>query len=468
MNDWWNPFGQLGGAAAQLVTDAWTAAWLSLWNGGVWVLRLILDWMDAWLTPDLAAAGPGQDLYRATFWIAGVLVLVMFMVQLGIAAARRDPKGLGRAAVGMGQFLVVTAGWIGYTVAITAAAGGLTRALMRSLLGVTSWNTWQPWKPFGVQQIADAGMATVLGLMGLLMWVAAIGHLVVILARDAALIVLVATGPITAAGLVNESTRSWFWRSFRWFHAAAFTPFVVVLVTGTGMKFAEGVTAGRAGSIEGSIGTALPAIVLICIAVISPVALFKLLAFTDPGTASGASARAGMQAVGGLQGLLQGRPSQAANDTASQTSGSQSAGEATADAAATSRFAAAVQATGAALGPVAAAVGAGLGLVTKVGAFGAATLSDITNQTGIGHNSYQPDYQAPSDRAARANREANATSTNNDGDTDPGPSDAQPADTYIPPATSPAPAPAAAPAGTAASSGAAGASGAAEAAAVAL
>lgn len=464
MNDWWNPFGQLGSAAAQVVTDAWTAAWLSVWNGGVWVLRLILDWMDAWLTPDLTAAGPGEDLYRVTFWIAGVLVMVMFMVQLGIAAARRDPKGLGRAAVGMGQFLIVTAGWIGYTVAITAAAGGLTRALMRSLLGVTSWNTWQPWEPFSVQQIADAGMATVLGLMGLLMWVAAIGHLVVILARDAALMVLVATGPIAAAGLVNESTRTWFWRAFRWFHAAAFTPVVVVLVTGVGTKFAEGVAVGKAGAIEASVGTALPAIVLICVAVISPVALFKLLSFTDPGTASGAAARAGMQATGGLQGLLQGRQSQAADDTARQTAGSQSAGEASAEAATTTRFAAAVQGTSAALGPVAAAVGAGLGLMTKVGAFGAATLSDITNQAGIGNNSYQPDYQAPTDHAARANREATATTNNADsGDADPHPSDPPPADTYTPPATSPV-----APAGTAGSSGAAGASGAAEAAAVAL
>ena len=30
----WNPFDQLGSVAAQIVTDAWTAAWLSVWNAG--------------------------------------------------------------------------------------------------------------------------------------------------------------------------------------------------------------------------------------------------------------------------------------------------------------------------------------------------------------------------------------------------------------------------------------------------
>lgn len=28
--DWWNPFTKLASTAAQIVTDAWTAAWLSV------------------------------------------------------------------------------------------------------------------------------------------------------------------------------------------------------------------------------------------------------------------------------------------------------------------------------------------------------------------------------------------------------------------------------------------------------
>ena len=211
----WNPFSQLGSLAAQIVTDAWTAAWLSIWNAGLWVLRLVLSWMDHWLTPDLSSSGPAHDLYQVTFWIAGVLVVIMLAVQIGIAAGRRDGNALARAGIGLAQFAIVTGGWIGYTVAVTAAVGALTRAVMSTLMNVTSWNAWQPWKTFDPKSITDAGMATVLGLMGLLMWIAAIGHLLVILARDASLMVLVATGPIAGAGLVNETTRAWFWKSFR-------------------------------------------------------------------------------------------------------------------------------------------------------------------------------------------------------------------------------------------------------------
>jgi hypothetical protein len=221
--------------------------------------------------------------------------------------------------------------------------------------------------------------------------------------------VLVATGPIAAAGLVNDSTRAWFWKAFRWFHAAVATPLLVVIVTGVGAKFAEGVAGGKSGSIEASVGTTLPAIVLICIAVISPVALFKLLAFVDPGTASGASMRAGLQATGGLQGLLRGQPAAtASDDTASASSGSESAGEASADAATTSRVAGVVQQAGSFLGPVGAGLAAGIGVLTRVGSVGTSVLTDLTNQEGVGHNTYQPDYQdGRRDGAARANREAN-------------------------------------------------------------
>ena len=433
----WDPFTKLASTAAQIVTDAWTAAWLSVWNAGLWVLRLVLSWMDAWLTPDLSADGPGHDLYQVTFWIAGVLVVVLLVVQLGIAAGRRDGRGLARAGIGLAQFAVLTGGWLAYTVAVTVAVGGLTRSVMEQLLGVTSWNSWQPWTSLDTKQISDGGLATVLGLLGLLMWIAAIGHLLVILARDAALMVLVATGPIAAAGLVNEGTRAWFWKAFRWFHAAVATPLLVVVVTGVGAKLAEGVAAGKTGTAEASVGTMLPGIVLICIAVISPVALFKLLAFVDPGTASGASMRAGMAAVGGVQGLLHGQPATSTGEdtAATSTSGGQSAGEATADAATTSRVAGVMQQAGQVLGPVGAGLAAGLGMVARVGAQGTSLLTDMTNQEGVGHNTYQPDYQGGyADQAARANREANATQNE---PTDPPagtPSGGQPATPENPPA----------------------------------
>lgn len=436
-----NPFDVIASTAGRIVTDGWIAMWLSVWNAGQWLLRLVLGWMDAWLTPDLSASGPARTIYPVTFWLAGAVLLVMVIVQLGIAAGRRDGRGLARSLIGVAQFAIVWGGWLGYTAAVVTAAGGLTQAVMQSLMGVTSWKAWEPWTPFDPSEIADAGVATVLGLMGLLLWVAAIGHLLVILTRDAALMVIVATAPIAAAGLANETTRAWFWKAFRWFHAAAFTPLLVVLVTGVGMKMAEGVATGGATHVQASIGTAVPAIVLICIAVVCPLALFKLLAFVDPGTSSGAAMRAGLAASGGIQGLLRGAASSPASssDAAAQASDSgRSAGEDSAETATTTRASSAIQGAMAFLGPVGQVAAKGLGALTAAGAYGTTVMSDMANQEGVGNNSYYPDYTDRSRRdATRANREQHGGTDDQNGTTEPDtPTPPPPSGGTTPPAAS--------------------------------
>lgn len=443
-----NPFEAMGSIAAKIVVDGWTAAMLAVWNSGLWVLRLVLGWVDTLLTPDLSEHGPAADLYRVTFWLAGVVLVILAMVQIGIAAGRREGRSLARALIGVAQFAIVCGGWIGYTVAVVAASSGLTRALMGSLMSVTSWSSWQPWRPIDANDITDGATATVLGVMGVLIWVAAICHVIVMLARAAALMVIVATTPIAAAGLANETTRVWFWKAFRWFHAAALTPVVVVLVTGIGMKFAEGIAAGKASGPLAAIATAVPAVVLICIASFSPLALFKLLAFVDPGTASGAAMRAGMTSVGGLQGLLRGTPDSSSGGSAAQAAdgSGRSAGEADADSATATRVANSVGSGLGAFGTAGALMATGIGLMAKAGTSGAAIGADVTNQAGIGHNTYYPDYTGD----ARATRDAQAATSQPPAD--PGPDPTPPVPTMAPdPAqvtfSSPVPAVAGAPAG---------------------
>lgn len=448
-----NPFDVMGSVAAKIVVDGWTAGMLAIWNGGLWVLRLVLSWVDSLLSPDLSESGPAADLYRVTFWLAGVVLLVMTVVQIGIAAGRRDGKSLARVLIGVGQFAIVWGGWIGYTVAVAAACSGLTRALMASLMNVTSWSAWQPWTPIDGKDITDAATATVLGVMGVLVWIAAIAHVVVMLTRAAALMVIVATTPIAAAGLANDTTRGWFWKAFRWFHAAAFTPVVVVLVTGIGMKFAEGVANGQSSGPLQAIATAVPAIVLICIAAFSPLALFKLLAFVDPGTASGAAMRAGMASVGGFQGLLRGNP--AAGETAASQSdeSGRSAGEADAEGATSARIANAGASAASFLGPIGAAAASGIGWMAKVGTTSAAVGADVTNQAGVGHNSYYPDYTGSGGDGARANREARDTGNNTAPADEPTPDPAPPPTTQTSTTASPTTASAARAGGSGAEAG---------------
>ena len=301
-----NPLDGLGEAIAKAAADAWTAAMLAIWSSGLFILRIVLTFSEMFLIPDLRADGPGKDVYAFTLWLAGALVVILTLVQLGAAAFKREGKGLARALIGAGQFVLVCACWFGYCTMIVAACGALTRALMKSLLGVSTWPDWEPLGGLGAQDITDGTVATVLAFLGVFLWIAAIGHILVYLARAAALLVLTATGPLSASGLVAEATRSWFWKSLRWFHAAAFTPVLMVIVLGIGVQMVGGVAAHLADGTQKSIGTALPAVMLILVSVVAPLALFKLLAFVDPGTPSGSSFRQGMGAVGGLQGLLSG------------------------------------------------------------------------------------------------------------------------------------------------------------------
>ena len=220
--NWWdyvNPFTYLGNAAGKIVADGWTAAMLSVWNAGLWLLKLVLGIEDDFLVPDLSENGPMGGIDPYTFWVAGSLVLVLSMVQLGIAAFRRDGQSLARVLVGGAQFVMVWVAWVAYAVAVLAAAGGLTSALMQALLHVDALEAWQPWTGFSTSDITDGTIATVLGVMGFFLVFSAIGHPPVRLARGASLLVLAATNPIAAAGLVWEGGRSWFWKAFRWFHA---------------------------------------------------------------------------------------------------------------------------------------------------------------------------------------------------------------------------------------------------------
>nr|NLI51146.1 hypothetical protein [Propionibacterium sp.] len=393
--------------------------------------------MDAFLTPDLSEDGPGAQLYRTTFWLGAALMLVLSVVQLGVAAVRRDGKSLARLLIGTAQFAMVWVAFLTYTVTLVAAAGGLTRALMEALLNVTKWADWQPWTPFEVQTITDAVLATVLGMMGIFLLLSAIAHFFIMITRGAALLVLVATAPIAAAGLVGELGRSWFWKTFRWLHAAAFTPPMVVLVMGVGVQLANGVAIGTADGIESSVGTAFPAVMLIAASVVSPLALFKMLSFVDPGTATGAAMRSGLAASGGLQGLLAGNRSTGSSAASSSTAEGRSAGEASAEDAQASRVDTALNAPGRGgsgsdgsgsdgsgagqpggryyggsrsrptddgsraadggggpLGMVRGGLSAGIGAVMGAGAAAVAVGADQANQAGVGHNAYYPDHHA--------------------------------------------------------------------------
>jgi len=394
-----NPFCVIGQAAGAVAADVWTSAMLSLWGAGLWLLGLAFSVIDALATPDLSADGPLAGIYPVTFGIGATVAALMALVQLGAAAVRRDGQTLGRLLIGLAQFGLVWAGYVGVAALLVTGVSGLTTALLRSLLGIDTMAAFDPSISVS-RDLVDGTVATVLGVSSIFLLVpASVGYLLVMLVRESALIVLAATSAISAGGLLAQSSSTWFWRSLRWFLAALLVAPVAVLVLGVGVTITEGIVTGaEETSTEAAIGMAVVGCLLILLGAICPLALFRLLAFVDPGTSSGAALRSSLAASGGAVGALsnlgggRGRAAGAAvaaasggvaaSGAAAQLAGDRAQGESTADAATSGRFAGALR-----------ALTAGTSTAGRLAAGVAASAADVLSGAGVGHSA--PYYGQP-------------------------------------------------------------------------
>ena len=161
---------------------------------------------------------------------------------------------------------------------------------------------------------------------------------------------------------------------------------------GIGVQFANGVAAHLAEDTAKTFGTALPAVMTILISVVAPLSLFKLLAFVDPGTPSGASFRQGMAIQGGLQGLLGGGAGGGSSAASTTDANGRSSGEQSAESSTGDRFNKSTQGFLGSFGGVGQALAAGLGAINSAGAKATSLMSDETNQAGVGQNTYGPDF----------------------------------------------------------------------------
>ena len=375
-------FGDLAAAGGQIVVDAWVAICMAVWGAGLWVMRAILQLGDWFLTPNLNPDGSSSALwsvYGITLWLGLSLALMLLIVQLVGTVLRRDALSLASAVWGAVKFLLVCTLWYTYGAALVTAVEGLNTALRIQLLGTADLADWEPAGLDFTEGVMTGTTATVLMLLGLVLWLAGLAHLVVMLGRAVSLIVIAATAPIAAAGLMFKPFESWFWKAFRWFHAAAIAPLLMTLMLGLGVQLATGVSLGLEDSAQEAVAVALPSVVMIAVAALSPVALFRLLAFVDPGTTSGASFRAGLAGTTGASSAA----SHAHTAVTRSSGGSGGGGVAGAAESATASRAAAAQSSslspaaggaagGATAGAGGAAAGAGGGAAAGTAAGGAA------------------------------------------------------------------------------------------------
>lgn len=393
------PWHWAGDAAASAVSSGWKSLMIGLWSAGLWLLRFAFQVVDTLTTPDLSSSGPLGAILPLTLWIGATMAVLMALVQVGAAAARLDGKALGRVAIGLVQFGGVWVGYLGVASGLVLAASGLTKGILQSGLGVDSFAGADVTKSWP-RQLTDDALVTVLGVLSVFLILAAIMYLVVMLVRMAALIILAATAPISAAGLLSDVGKAWFWKTTRWFLSCVLMSPVAALVLVVGVKVAAGVTAGMGTSTTSAIGTAVVAVMIILVGAFSPLAIFKLLAFVDPGTASGAALRQNWSDAGGLSGVM-GNGTNTGSGTAAQPAadgGSQ--GEQAAATATASRFGGAF---GSVFGATGQAFAGGVGAAAGAAYRGVDIATDVLSQAGVGAPGYS---LTPTDtRSGRGNRQ---------------------------------------------------------------
>ena len=375
-----SPMSWLGDAAAVASADGWKGAMVALWSAAMWALAVAFRVIDAFSDPDLSATGPLRAILPFTFGIGASVAALMVLLQLGAIAWNRDGQSLARVLVGTAQFGAVWTMGLAAASAITAACAGLTKALLRALLNVDSFAAVAS-SFSGPREVTDTVAATVLGITGLLVVLpAALGYVFIQLARCAALMILASTSAISAAGLTSEIGRTWFWKSCRWFISASLISPLAALVLGIGVKISQGVVSGGGDKNAAAVGMALVSSMLILIGAVCPLVVFRMLAFVDPGTSSGAAVRSSFAASGGVASLVGGKGGGGPGSSAgtAQDAGGRSMGESDADSQTQGRFAQSMNQLSGGLTTAGNAMAAGVSGASNIGA-------DVLGSAGVGH-----------------------------------------------------------------------------------
>jgi hypothetical protein len=266
--------GVLGSAADEFMKSVWDAA-SGLMSAGLSVVDNFSTF-----TVDVHS-GPVGAIWPTLLTVSTAIALGLFFWQLTLASLRGG-KGMMRAATGPFAYGIALAITVTGIAAALACADGLTTLILTKGLNVTTFSG--AFTHSGVLgQVGNGVKAVALGMVGFFgLLPAALAWVLEIVWRQATILVLVATVPITAAGLLAQGTASWFWRGLRWTIAAIAVKPVLALVVVIGMSSLANAT-GPTGLLAG--------IAVLWVSLTSPIALFKMFAFVDPDTKYGQAFR---------------------------------------------------------------------------------------------------------------------------------------------------------------------------------
>lgn len=277
-----SPFDDIGSGLGALIATAFDVAMTALWNASLDLLRAAFTVADQFSVFSVSTtSGPIKVVWPMMLWIAAVMAMALFFWQI-IATNLQAGRGFVRLVAGPVQFGVALAVTVGVVATFLAGIDGLTDGILS--YGLQSKNFADAFSHTSFGDAAGHGVkAVVLGLCAIAGVVpAAIGYVLEMLFREAAIYVLVATLPLVAAGLLANVTAHWFWRTARWLAAAIAMKPVLALTLVLGVAIAGG-SQGVAGLLAG--------VGVLVISLIAPFVLFRLFAFVDPNSDAGGAFR---------------------------------------------------------------------------------------------------------------------------------------------------------------------------------
>lgn len=282
--DW--PFDGIGGALGDgfknMVGSAFEAAMTAIWQASLAVLRTAFQLADGFSVFSVSTTeGPLKILWPMMLWISGLLAIGLFSWQL-IMTNLRGGRGFMRLVTGPVQYGIALAVTVGMVAAFLSAVDGLTEGILAS--GLASRNFTDALTHTSFTDAAGNGVkAVVLGICAIVGVIpAALGYVLEMLFREAAIYVLVSTVPLVAAGLLANVSALWFWKTVRWLLAAIAMKPVLALALVLGVAIVGG-SQGVAGLLAG--------VGVLVISLLAPLLLFRLFAFVDPHADAGGAFR---------------------------------------------------------------------------------------------------------------------------------------------------------------------------------
>ncbi|MDR1791289.1 MAG: hypothetical protein LBR20_06515 [Propionibacteriaceae bacterium] len=291
-------------ACVQGIQNMVTGILMGIWKAVLFVYQLVMGF-GLNLTDNL-----DEQIAFTEFsvWIASGVAVILAIVQIGKTAQQQNGKPLAELLWGIGKLLLFCVAFMAYAKGMIDATNILSSGLLKEIGdNGTFVSLWIETSDSNAAVTADADwtskinlvQAFMLVLISPLVLLGSLTNLVTMIVMAGAIVVIVATSPICAAGLVNESTSSWCWKSLRWFHAAVFAKPLILFIQHLAIQFTTKQDwPGGTPTVESALDQTFVGIGLMLVAAISPMALFKLLAFVDPSTSSGAQLRAAMTGTG--------------------------------------------------------------------------------------------------------------------------------------------------------------------------